>query len=145
MEFKTPKETKRSFAQDSRVRSYKVPYRSKVASPNKRMHRKKADFWPGNKLDYAFLEKCKEVVCRIPHPNAYYRHRGTEYRVTIMPWSRGSYLDIRTYVQGGPTGRGILLHLDIISAMLPEIIAAVRRMENEDGRDKKTPVEVIRA
>jgi len=60
-----------------------------------------------------------------------------------MPWSRGSYLDIRLYKLGGPTNIGILLHLDIMSAILPEIIAAVRRMENEDTREPDDKAEIV--
>lgn len=102
--------------------------------------------WPRGKVNYAFLETCKEVVCRVIHPTQFFRQSvQMEYRISIMPWSRGSYIDIRQYKLGGPTGVGILLHLDVIQAMLPELIATVRRMENEDSREpeNKAKPEVI--
>lgn len=101
--------------------------------------------WTSTNLDHGFLDRCKEPVCRVNHPNPQMQRRGTEIRVSVMPWSRGSYLDIRQYMNGHGTGRGILLHLDIIKALLPNIIYAVRQMELEDTRDPKeiTTVEVI--
>ena len=117
--------------------AYHVP----VPKPNdKRRH---TNHWPGTKLNYEALERCKEVVCRAEHPTAYYRHRKTEYRVSIMPWSRGAYLDIRMYKNGGPSPTGILLHLDVISAILPEIIGAVRRLENEDTRSEEQKAKIV--
>lgn len=141
-----PADVRRTFAKGSDSLR-----KSPIGEPKLRRTDKKTNFWPrrgkGKGVDYDFLEKCKEVVCRVKHPTAVSRHRDHEFRVSIMPWSRGSYLDIRTYKMGKPSGAGILLHLDVISAMLPEIIAAVRRMENEDARepDKKAYPEVIRA
>lgn len=43
------------------------------------------------------------------------------------------------------TGRGILLHLDVIKVLLPELIGAVRRMEMEDTREPEDiqPVRVV--
>ena len=142
MAFEKPNEVRRSFAQDSNIARYRVP---KGPGKNKRVHR--TNFWPGKRLDYEFLEKCKEVVCRVSHPTGYYQKQDLEYRVSIMSWSRGSYLDIRQYKKDHPCAVGILLHLDIVSAMLPNIIAAVRRMETEDTREpeQKASPKVISA
>jgi len=104
-------------------------------------------FWKKRKnLNFDFLERCKEIFCRIPHPNNMMRRRGVVYHVSKMYWSRAGYIDIRTYVRGTATGRGIFLHLDVIKAMLPELIAAVRELEAADNRDPETiqPVEVWR-
>jgi len=79
------------------------------------------------------------------------KHKGTEYVLSIMPWSRGSYVDIRVHHLVGeklnPTAQGVLLHLDVVSALLPELIGAVRRLENEDTREpeQKAQVSVIRS
>ena len=137
-----PKEPQASFAQNSGIAKYRVP---KEPGRNKRIQR--SNFWPGKRLDYEFLEKCKEVVCRVQHPTNYYQKQEVEFRVSIMSWSRGSYLDIRQYKRNKPCAVGILLHLDIISAILPDVIAAVRRMENEDVRepDKKAFPVVVHA
>jgi len=115
--------------------------------PDVRSHNVTA--WPSTRLNYEFLGKCKELICRIPHPSRRYSHKGMEYHLSILPWSRGSYVDIRAHFirpEGAkPTGRGILLHLDVIKVLLPELIAAVRQMEMDDTRDEhlKTKVEVL--
>lgn len=129
MPFRKPTEVRRSFDKDSKITKRRVPY----AKNNPRMHR--TNYWPGKKLDYEFLEKCKEVVCRVKHPNAYYKYKNNEYRVSIMRWSRGSYIDIRLYTGDQPRPMGILLHQDVITAILPDLVAAVHRLEAEDSRE----------
>ena len=111
-----------------------------------RMHRTNGN-WPTNQVRYEVLEKLKEVVCRIQHPNLYFRHFKQEIRVSILRWSRGSYLDIRNYRNGSPTGVGILLHVDIASKLLPDIVGAIRRMELEDSREdtQKQRITVVHA
>ena len=140
MDFARPADVRRQFSErTSAIMKRHIP----VPKPNdKRRH---TNHWPGSRLDYAFLERCKEVICRAKHPTAYYKHKDVEYRVSIMPWSHGSYLDIRTYQNGYPKPTGILLHLDIASAILPDIIAAVRQMENMDTRDvgQKSKIQVL--
>lgn len=124
-------------------KAYRVP----MADPakNKRAHR--TNYWPGERLDYDFLERCKEFICRIPHPTGYYKHRKAEYRLSVLPWSQGAYVDIRVYLNGVPSSRGILLHLDVIKELLPELINTVRQLDNADVRepDKRAKIEVIRA
>lgn len=132
MSLKKPSEVRKSFAQDSKIAKYRIP-RTPPAR-NKRIQRN--NLWPGNRLDYEFLEKCKEVVCRVKHPTAYYKHQDSEYRISIMRWSRGAYIDIRLYSKGSPRPMGILLHLDVISAMMPDLLAAVRRLQVEDDREE---------
>lgn len=102
----------------------------------------RTNLWPGDRINYDFLNRCKETICRAKHPTGYFRHRDTEYRVSIMQWSRGSYLDVRMYKQGTSTPIGILLHLDVISAILPDIISAVRQMENADTREPEQKAEI---
>lgn len=141
MPFRKPQEVRASFAQDSDIK--RKPRQSNPAKA-KRAHR--VSFWPAGRLNYEFMEKCKEVVCMIPHPNAYYRHRGSHYRLSIMRWSRGSYIDIRTYnSHGKPSGAGILLHIDVADKLLPELVDAVRRLVLEDTREpeQKQPVTVL--
>jgi len=102
--------------------------------------------WPKGHLDYAFLERCKEVICRIPHPNNWFKHKDRHYRVSVIPWSRGGYVDIRTYFGDKSSGRGVLLHLDVIKAMLPSIAEAVHRLETQyDTREpgEAQPVTVV--
>lgn len=146
MSFFKPKseEMYRSFARAVPITERYVP-RPPHQRHEKRMHR--TNMWPGEQLKYDYLERCKEVVCRVKHPTGYFQQKGAEYRVSIVSWSRGSYLDIRMYKMGQGTPMGILLHLDIISEILPEIINAVKRMQDEDTREpeKKAKIEVIRA
>ena len=140
--FNKPTESKRSFGRDSAI---KKPRTSNPAG-GKRSHR--ASFWPAGRLDYDYLESCKEFVCAIPHPNEYYRHRGSHYRLSILRWSRGSYIDIRQYTKAGkPTGAGMLLHIDVADKLLPELSDAIRKLVLEDTREpeKKTPVDVVYA
>ena len=141
---KTRAEVYRSFAKDSNIRAFRHP-QSKADRHEKRMHR--TNLWPGDRLNYDYLNRCKETVCRAEHPTGYFQHKKAEYRVSILPWSRGAYLDLRVYKYGASTPTGILLHLDVISAILPDIISAVRRMENEDTRedDQKAKIRVIHA
>ena len=63
-----------------------------------------------------------------------------------MRWSRGAYIDIRMYQQGSPKPMGILLHLDVMSAILPDLVMAVHKLEFEDERDqdKKAKIEVVK-
>ena len=129
--FTEPTQVRRSFALDSAITS-KLKPRTKISEKRSR----RSTTWPKKTLDYAYLEKCKELVCSLKHPTQYFKYKDAEYRVSIMQWSRGSYLDIRMYKRGGPTSTGILLHLDVVSALLPEIIGAVQRMEDSDTRDE---------
>jgi len=96
-------------------------------------------------MDYEFFERCKEIICRIKHPNLYFQHRETEYRFSKIQWSRGCYFDLRKYKFGKPSGEGILLHQDIWEVLLSEVIAAVRQAQFDDTREKeqKQGVEVI--
>ena len=98
------------------------------------------------RLDYEYIESCKEVICRIPHPTWSQRHGyPKEFRLSLLRWSRGCYIDIRQYAGAQATSTGILLHLDVISALLPELITLVRAMEAEDIREpeQKAQVEVF--
>lgn len=145
-----PQEVRRSFERNQ-LRDYGQP---PIETAKKRKNPRKhvsTNQWPHGRLNYGFLNRCKEIICRIPHPTAHMKHKGVEYVLSIMPWSRGSYVDIRVHYsvngQLQPTGQGVLLHLDVISALLPELIGAVRRMENEDTREpeQKAQVSVIRS
>lgn len=135
-----PKTTKRSFSNDSAIKKYRTP--KPPSSISRRTQR--TNFWPGGKLDYEFLESCKEFICSVPHPTAYYKHKGREYRLSILRWSRGSYIDLRMYTADGkPTPTGILLHIDIADKLLPEIVDAVRKMVLEDTREVSQRASVI--
>ena len=126
---------------------YKAHDTPKPGIGNKR--RQRHGNWFNGRLNYEFLNRCKETVCRIIHPSSfhkkwYYKNGShTEVRLSILPWSNGAYLDIRKYFRGGAQPVGILLHLDIMSAILPEIIAAVRRMESEDTREPNQKCKIV--
>ena len=145
MSFVRPAEIRRSFASDSAITRFRVPGYAYKIPKEKRVQR--ANFWPGTRLDYEFLESSKEVVCRVKHPTGYFKHKGKEIRLSIMPWSRGAYVDIRYYTNGHQSPVGILLHQDILVALLPDLIATARRLEREDQRepDQKAKVEVVLA
>jgi len=145
MPFPKPSEVRRSFGSDSNIITRRPVLHQPAQKHEKRIQR--TNFWSGGKLDYLFLERCKECICRIKHPTGYMKHRETDYRLSVLPWSRGSYVDIRQYKKGSPTSVGILLHLDVIIALLPELVAVVHRLEAEDTREQeqKANIEVIPA
>ena len=122
-----------------------VTRKPRPGGKDKRRVQTKRTQWPTGRLDYEFMEKCKQVICRIPHPNKAQAHRGAEFRLSRMPWSRSEYIDIRTYVNGKPTGRGILLHFDIAKALLPELITLVQTLDVEETREPQDiqPVKLI--
>ena len=142
MEIPKPAEVRRSFAKGVKpvVRVGALPAGQRKMS---RMHR--TTRWTGERLDYAFIEKCKELVCWLNHPSAMIRRKGRTIRLSVMPWSRGVYVDLRHYSgKGIPMAQGILLHLDIISKLLPDLITLVHRLEMEDQREpeQKAKIEV---
>ena len=147
MPFEKPSTVRRSFARDSapvewRPTDEAIPFKK---SKNVQTQATRKRHWP-KRLDYQFLEGCKEVICRIEHPTAYYKHPGmgrSEYRLSVMPWSRGAYVDIRMYRGGRPTARGILLHLDVAQVLLPELVRTIHRMEAEDTREPGQKARIV--
>src|SRR3990167_5927701 len=140
---KDPAEIRRSFEGEGPTKfHHPKPIAQRSGQVRNRIH--KDNLWPRKRLDYSFLERCKEFICRVPRASGFMKHMDTEYRVSVIPWSRGSYIDIRMYRKNSPTGVGMLLHIDIASAILPDIVAAVRRAEELDTREpeQKTVVEV---
>lgn len=128
-----PSDVRNSFAGKGPTK-YHTPNLS--GSREKRIQR--TNFWPGKRLDYSRLEQLKEFVCRVKHPTAYYkRAKDAEYRVSILHWSRGSYLDIRMYYGGHPTAMGLLMHQDVASIIVPELFAALRTLEMNDTREEE--------
>ena len=146
MPFARPSEVRRSFSRDSAITRFRIPGYAYKVPKEKRVQR--TNFWPGTRLDYDYLERCKEVVCRVIHPTGYFKHKGKEIRLSVLPWSRGAYVDIRYYHKDGQQSPvGILLHQDIMAALLPDLIATVRRLGMEDQREpeQKAKVEVVLA
>lgn len=138
--YEKPHFPRRSFAEN--ITKFRTPNKS----TRKRVRSHNTNYWPGTRLDYEFLERCKELVCRVDHPTALYTHRKVNYRVSILRWSHGAYIDIRKYYGDTPRAEGVLLHIDILGELLPEISAALRQLQIEDVRDddKKAHVEIIR-
>ena len=131
-----PSEIRRSWKNTEPVRKYRVPING--ANP-----RRRTNHWPGKKLNYEALEQLKEPVCKIAHPTGYYKFSANvEYRLSKMRWSRGAYVDLRQYKKGHPTGVGILLHLDVILALLPDLVTLVRTMESEDFREPEQKAQI---
>ena len=143
VEFIKPSVVRNTFERDSAVRIKNIPQASLKAKPNKRIQR--TNNWPASRLNYEAMERLKQVYARAKHPTGWYRAQNSEYRVCIMPWSRAAYLDIRLYKKGKPGPIGILLHYDVISALLPYINHAVQAMAKFDTRepDKKAVIEVL--
>lgn len=138
----SPGEVRKSFAGKS------IATRSKGGPRGGKEKRiQHSNLWPRKRLDYAQLEKAKEFLCRVKHPTGYYkRAKDAEYRVSILRWSQGAYIDVRMYYAGHPTAMGLLMHQDVAAALFPELFNALRTVEMEDTReeDKKAKPEVIK-
>lgn len=140
-----PADVRRSFTRGTRLFQHRQSYYSAGGKLPREKRFRRTNLWPGVQLDYGYIETCKETVVRVKHPTGYMRRHETEIRISVLPWSRGSYIDLRYYKYGKPTCVGILLHLDMIQAILPDLVGAVRRMEEMDTReeDQKSHPEVI--
>lgn len=87
---------------------------------------------------YRMCESLKTVRIRIPHPNWQMRlnpRTEMEWRVSVMPWSRSQYIDIRRYSGGNVTPNGILLHYDVMKAVLPHLIDLMAELERAETRE----------
>jgi hypothetical protein len=116
--------TKRVKAKTPTLRKKKTPRGRKERSPNQ---------WTRERLDYAQLEAAKHLVAAITYkevppskksPKGYLR----ELRVSVLPWSKAGYVDLRFYINGGSTGQGLLVHLDKWPALLAACIQADREV-----------------
>src|SRR5438876_892758 len=89
---------------------------------SKRANRNQTDYsgnhWPKTRLDYEVMEKAKILVDTVEYIRRERKRKPEagpwvkEIRVSILPWSRSGYMDIRFYIKGQSTGRGILCHID---------------------------------
>lgn len=137
----SPLDVRRSFSNDvAKIKQRKIAR----PKPKARQHNR-SSLWPVGRLNYEALERCKIHIVSARHPSRFMKYRFTEIRVSLLPWSRGSYLDIRHYRRGSPTGVGILLHLDILSALFPHIQRALDEMRYMDSRaeGQKDEVELV--
>jgi len=139
-----PTFSRRNAAMEIGPRSAEYWAKQDKKASKKAGYSKRKDCWSryNTHLNYEALEGIKEVLCRIPHPTGHMRLQNYEYRLSILPWSRGGYLDIRQYRNGQSTNVGILLHLDIMEAILPDIVGAVRTLAAMDGREPGTRAQV---
>jgi hypothetical protein len=56
----------------------------------------------------------KRVVLEVPK----YRHRPETIRVSLFPYRGHVYVDVRVYLAGKPTRKGIAIHRDLLPAIL---------------------------
>ena len=87
--------------------------------------------WTRVRLDYEKMEAAKflvdtVVIKDIPKSEKSKGYR-KEVRVAVMPWSDAGYIDIRNYIQGNPTGQGVLVHME----KYPQFVQAVIQAERE--------------
>jgi hypothetical protein len=47
-----------------------------------------------------------------------YRHRPETIRVSLLPYKGHVYVDVRTYLKGKPTRKGITIHSDLVPAVV---------------------------
>jgi hypothetical protein len=70
------------------------------------------------------IEQAKRLVAEI----AKYPNRPETIRVSLFPRGHHTYADVRVYLAGKPTGKGLVIHLDL----LPQVIAALQQTLHED-------------
>lgn len=84
-----------------------------------------------------FFEQMKRVVLEIPK----YRNRPETIRVSLLPYRGHVYVDIRVYLAGKPTRKGIAIHRELLPAVLEGMQRALhtwwddlpRQWEREPG------------
>ena len=94
--------------------------RSRKAKPNE---------WTRERIDYGALEAAKQLVGTLVYKDIPPKKEGQkgfkkEFRVSVLPWSKSGYFDCRLYLNGNPTGQGILCHLDRFDELLGYILDA---------------------
>jgi hypothetical protein len=60
------------------------------------------------------FEQLKRVVVEIPK----YRNRPETIRISLLPYRAHLYIDVRTYLKGKPTRKGITVHRDLGPAVI---------------------------
>jgi len=91
-----------------------------------------------NNHDYTLLNTVSIVHCRIPHPNPFMGRdgKGIEFHLREVPWSGSQYVDIRKcHTKTGYYGKGILLHYDVMKAMLPYLLGLMQELEARETRE----------
>lgn len=65
------------------------------------------------------FEQLKRVITEIPK----YPNRPETIRVSLLPWHEHTYVEVRVYLAGKPTRKGIAIHSDL----LPQVVAACQQ------------------
>jgi hypothetical protein len=65
------------------------------------------------------FEQLKRVVLEVPK----YRNRPETIRISLLPCRQHMYIDVRTYLKGKPTSKGITIHSDLV----PAVVEAMQR------------------
>jgi hypothetical protein len=68
------------------------------------------------------FEQLKRVVLDLPK----YRNRPETIRVSLLPYKGHVYVDVRVYVAGKPTRKGITIHADLVPAVVEAMQRALR-------------------
>ena len=68
------------------------------------------------------FEQLKRVVLEVPK----YRNRPESIRISLLPYRAHMYIDVRTYLKGKPTRKGIAIHRDLMPAVLEGMQQALR-------------------
>jgi hypothetical protein len=84
-----------------------------------------------------FFEQMKRVVLEVPK----YRNRPETIRISLFPYREHVYVDVRVYVAGKPTRKGLAIHRDLLPAVLEGMQRALhtwwdelpRQWEREPG------------
>jgi Transcriptional Coactivator p15 (PC4) len=68
------------------------------------------------------FEQLKRVVLDLPK----YRHRPESIRISLLPYKGHVYVDVRVYLKGRPTRKGITIHSDLVPAVVEAMQRALR-------------------
>jgi Transcriptional Coactivator p15 (PC4) len=68
------------------------------------------------------FEQLKRVVLEVPK----YRNRPETIRISLLPYKGHVYVDVRVYVAGKPTRKGITIHSDLVPAVMEGMQRALR-------------------
>jgi hypothetical protein len=64
----------------------------------------------------------KRVILEVPK----YRSRPETIRVSLLPYRQHLYIDVRIYLKGKPTRKGITIHSNLVPAVLEGMQRAQR-------------------
>lgn len=123
---------------------------SEAENANKKIRkdraRKPRNNWTRKRLDYAALEAAKLLIGEVPYKSLAGGEFTKDIRVSVLPWSRSGYVDIRVYIKKRSTGQGVLCHMDKWPGLFSALCQVDREIKRlmDQGLIDGPPVESVR-